>query len=111
MDECSFSCGMPVITYSIWQTAVSASTSWSSWLNMGGNTPAVTITTQPASQTVNIGQNATFSVVANNALSYQWTFNGGNITGATASTYTLINAQPGNAGTYNVLVGNNAGTL
>jgi hypothetical protein len=95
---------------STWQTAVNGST-WNGWLNLGGNTPAVTITTQPSSQTVNIGQNATFSVVANNVLSYQWTFGGANISGATASTYTINNAQPGNAGNYNVVVGNNAGTL
>src|SRR5262249_49933404 len=93
-----------------WQLGVNGST-WNNWFNLGGNIPAVTITTQPASQTVNQGQNATFSVIANNAMTYQCTFNSANISGATGSTYTVNNAQPDNAGTYNVVVGNNAGTL
>jgi GH25 family lysozyme M1 (1,4-beta-N-acetylmuramidase) len=95
---------------SIWQTTV-ASNVWSAYLNMGGNTPAVSITTQPSSQTVIAGQNATFTVVAANALSYQWSFNGGNISGATASSYTVNNAQPANAGTYKVVAANNAGSV
>jgi hypothetical protein len=93
-----------------WQTAVNGST-WNSWFNLSGNTPAVSIATQPSSQTVNAGQNVTFSVVATNALTYQWTFNGGNISGATGSSYTINNAQSANAGTYAVVVGNHAGSV
>jgi hypothetical protein len=78
---------------------------------MGGNTPAVSITTQPASQTVSVGQNATFSVAAANALTYQWRFNGGAISGASASAYTVNNAQPANAGTYTAVVGNNGSSV
>ncbi len=95
---------------SIWQTTV-ASASWSTWLNMAGNTPTVSITTQPSSQSVNVGQNATFSVVAANALTYQWSFNSGSISGATSTSYTVSNAQTNNAGTYNVLVANNASSV
>jgi HYDIN/CFA65/VesB family protein/Ig-like domain-containing protein len=48
------------------------------------------ITTQPASQNVNVGQTATFSVAATGSgtLTYQWKKNGSNIGGATSPTYT-----------------------
>jgi hypothetical protein len=53
-------------------------------------TTAPAITTQPGSQSVTVGQTATFSVVATGTapLSYQWKRNGTAITGATASSYT-----------------------
>jgi hypothetical protein len=49
-----------------------------------------TITTQPANQTVTVGQTATFSVTATGTapLTYQWQKNGTAINGATATTYT-----------------------
>ncbi len=67
-----------------------------------------TITTQPASQTVNPGASATFSVVAGGAtpLTYQWRFNVVNISGATGSSYTKSNVQATNAGNYSVVVSN-----
>ncbi len=70
------------------------------------------ITTQPANQTVTQGQSATFSVAATGTapLGYQWTFNGGNISGATASSYTDVSAQPADAGNYAVVVSNVAGS-
>lgn len=51
---------------------------------------AVSISTQPASQTILIGRAATFSVVANGTgpLQYQWTKNGAPIGGATSASYT-----------------------
>jgi hypothetical protein len=51
---------------------------------------APTITTQPANQTVTVGQTATFSVTATGTapLTYQWQKNGTAINGATAATYT-----------------------
>src|SRR5206468_8104356 len=56
-----------------------------------GPTPPL-ITTQPLSQSVAVGSNATFNVTASGTgpLSYQWLFNGGAIDGATASSYTQI---------------------
>ncbi len=49
------------------------------------------ITTHPASQTVPVGQPATFSVTASGSspLSYQWQRNGSDLPGATAASYTL----------------------
>ena len=71
-----------------------------------------TITTQPLSQTVNQGTIATFTVAASGTapFTYQWRFNGANISGATLSSYTLNSAQPTDAGSYSVLVANAAGS-
>src|ERR1700675_799007 len=60
-------------------------------VNQGqGSALAPTILTQPSAQTVNAGQSAAFTAVANGTapLSYQWHKNGSNISGATAPSYT-----------------------
>lgn len=75
---------------------------------------APTITTQPASQTVAVGQAATFSVVASGTapLTYQWQSNGTAISGATAASYTTPAAVAANNGTgYNVVVTNSVGSV
>ncbi len=72
-----------------------------------------TITTQPASQSVTAGNDALpFTVAATGTplLSYQWQFNGVNLSGATGTSLTLANAQPGNAGNYAVIVSNSGGS-
>ena len=68
------------------------------------------IAAQPLSVTVGQGGNAVFSVTATNEapLSYQWSFNGLSISGATASAYALSGAQPSDAGSYAVAVWNSA---
>jgi hypothetical protein len=79
----------------------------------GGTTvTAPAIITQPASQTVTAGSSATFSVSASGTgpLTYQWRFNGSNISGATSASYTVSNAQSANAGNYSVVVANSAGS-
>ena len=71
------------------------------------------ITTQPASQSVNAGVNLTLSVVATGspAPTYQWRKNGTLVTGATNATLTLSNVQPADAGAYNVVVSNLVGIV
>lgn len=71
------------------------------------------ITTQPQSTNVNVGGNATFTVLAGgeSPLSYQWRRASTNIAGATVSTYTRSNAQPADAGSYTVVVTNAAGSI
>ena len=82
------------------------------------------ITTQPLSETVTAGQNTSFSVVASGTapLSYQWSFNGTPLSGATSSTLTLNNGatsstltlntvQSADAGSYTVVVANVAGSV
>ncbi|HEY0456615.1 MAG TPA: lamin tail domain-containing protein, partial [Verrucomicrobiae bacterium] len=66
------------------------------------------ITSQPQSQTVAIGSNATFSVTATGTapLQYQWRFNGTNMPAATNSTLLLVNVQTANEGVYTVFISN-----
>src|SRR6266478_2622890 len=73
---------------------------------------------QPASQTVALGQNATFTSLAarvcgngqtncndpNQQLFYQWCFYGNPIPGATTNTFTVTNVQPAQVGTYFLLI-------
>src|SRR5205085_10709137 len=74
---------------------------------------APAITSQPLSQTVNPGANATFSVAATGTapMYYQWRFNGANIAAATGTSYTNTNVQATNAGNYSVVVSNSVGTV
>jgi hypothetical protein len=71
-----------------------------------------TIRGQPQSRTNLAGTDAAFSVAADGApaLSYQWRFNGTNLSGATASGLTLGGVQTRHAGSYDVLLTNLAGT-
>jgi hypothetical protein len=70
------------------------------------------ITTPPASQNVNQGGNASFSVVAAGTapLSYQWLKNGGTIAGATLSGYAITGVQTSDGASYSVVVTNVAGS-
>jgi hypothetical protein len=74
---------------------------------------APAIQTQPQSQTVTAGNSVQFSVTASArpGLTYQWQFNGTAISGATSSSYSLSNAQSGNAGNYSVVVSNILGSV
>jgi len=89
-----------------------AVTSSAATLTVNPTVSAPVITTQPASKTVTAGGSVTFSVVASGTapLTYQWRFNGANISGATSPSYTINNCQAANAGTYSVIVSNSAGT-
>jgi hypothetical protein len=76
-----------------------------------------TIVTQPISQTVNLGSNATFSVTASGPVGaaggflYQWYFNDTNlIASATRSNLTIVAVRESDAGTYRVVVNNGAKT-
>jgi len=78
------------------------------------STPSLPIIiTQPVNQTVTVGSNATFSVVAagSGPLSYQWNFGLQKISGATNALLTLTNVQSAQAGGYTVLVTNVYGSL
>jgi cyclophilin family peptidyl-prolyl cis-trans isomerase len=59
---------------------------------------------QPQSVTVNNASTATFSVLASNVLTYQWQFQGTNITGATNSTLTLEDVNSNQMGNYTVVL-------
>ncbi len=70
------------------------------------------ITNQPLSQTVALGANVTFSVVATGSgLSYQWCKDGVPLAGETQSTLSITAATAADAGRYQVKVSNSAGTV
>ena len=71
-----------------------------------------TITIGPESQAVTNGARVVMNVeaVGTAPLRYQWRFNNANINGATNTTFTISNAQPGNAGVYTIVVTNPLGS-
>jgi hypothetical protein len=71
------------------------------------------ILTQPADQTVNVGDSATFQVLANGShpLAYQWRRQGVDLSGATNAQWVLNNARVEDAGSYTVRVSNALGTV
>jgi hypothetical protein len=76
---------------------------------------APTIDTQPANQSKNVAQDATFSVSAtasSGSLTYQWQDEAGNISGATSSSLTLANVPKKLSGTkYRVKVTDSNDTI
>jgi hypothetical protein len=73
---------------------------------------AASITNQPQSVVVHAHDTASFSVAASGTvpLSYQWSLNGTNISGATSSSLTIPNVVQRNLGTYSVVVTNAFGS-
>ena len=74
---------------------------------------APAIATQPAAQSVTAGQAATLTVVATGGgtLTYQWRKGGVAISGATAASYTIAATATADAGSYDVVVTNGAGSV
>lgn len=71
-----------------------------------------TITVQPLPRTVRAGTAVTFSVTATGTapFAYQWRKDGVNISGATASTYSIASPLVTSSGVYSVVVSNVAGS-
>ncbi len=70
------------------------------------------ITGQPQSQVRRVGQAAVFNVTASGTSpGYQWRKGGGNIDGATSSSYTISPVATGDAGSYDCVVTNACGTV
>ncbi len=112
MRRMPFSCSIAVVLL-VWSFAGCGGYSGPASVNGGG--PVVPyINTQPANQTVNVGQAATFSVVAAGTppLTYQWQKNGADITGATLASYTTPATATGDSGEmFRVVVSNSAGKV
>lgn len=72
---------------------------------------AVSVT--PLSPVVPLGGSVNFTATAFGTapLQYQWRCNGTNLSGANSSTLALANLQPGNAGNYDVIVGDFSGAI
>src|SRR5438874_709147 len=93
---------------------VGSVTSNAGTLTVNASSTAPSITTQPANQTVTVGQTATFKVVAAGAapLSYQWQKNGTAISGATSASYTTpATTSADNGAKFVVAVSNVAGNV
>lgn len=77
------------------------------------NATAPQITAQPADQSVVLGDSASFAVSAAGTppLSYQWTFAGTNLAGATGSQLVLPSVTAAQAGDYAVIVANASGSV
>ena len=89
-------------------------TSSTALLTVNASVVGPSITLQPISQAVSVGQAATFSVAASGTapLSYQWQKNGASIGGATSSGYTTSPAVSGDSGaTFRAIVTNAAGSI
>ena len=71
------------------------------------------IAQSPTNQTVAAGSYASFIVVADGTpeLSYQWRYEGADLSGQTGNSLALLNVQPTNAGNYSVLVSNAYGSV
>ena len=71
------------------------------------------VATQPLNQTTYAGMMVFFTanVLGLRPLVYQWQFNGTNIDGATNALLTLMNVQPTNTGSYNLVISNAFGTI
>jgi DNA/RNA endonuclease G (NUC1) len=90
---------------------VGSTTSNPAALIVTGLPPVITV--PPAGQTVTAGANVTFAVAVTGSptLAYQWRKNLAPISGATSSTLTLINAQAGDAASYDVIVTNSTSSV
>ncbi|MFN5323547.1 MAG: T9SS type A sorting domain-containing protein [Bacteroidota bacterium] len=75
--------------------------------------PATAIATQPVASTLCAGNTANFSVAATGQapITYQWSKDGANISGATSSTYSIASAQAANGGQYTVTVSGGCGSV
>jgi PKD repeat protein len=74
---------------------------------------APSISVNPQSQSKAVSQPVTFSVTASGVPTptYQWRKNGGAITGATGSSYTIPSVVMGDSGSYDVVVTNSQGSV
>src|SRR3954468_14552586 len=70
------------------------------------------VVAQASSTAVTAGQAVTLTATADGTapFDYQWYKDGSPLSGATSSTYTLNNFQPGDVGTYTTEISNSAGT-
>ena len=76
-----------------------------------GQTPVITV--QPTNSLVSLGATVGNRVVATGTppLNYQWRFNGLPLSGQTAAALSLASAELANAGSYDIVVSNFAGSV
>lgn len=86
-------------------------TSNSATLTVTGVGTPPTLSVQPASAAVALGESYTFNVTASGATSYQWRKNSAAISGAVSSSLTLDSISAAHAGSYDVIASNSAGSV
>ncbi|HVM50572.1 MAG TPA: choice-of-anchor tandem repeat GloVer-containing protein [Candidatus Acidoferrum sp.] len=115
---------LPVGSYTavLWFTNLNDGTGQSRLVTLDVVVPPV-IASQPVSQSVLVGQTATFTVALSNSAScsFQWLYDngsyvtnltdGGPISGAASGTLSIANVMPADAGAYRVTVTNAAGSV
>lgn len=105
------------VTYRYWVQPVNAFGQWPLLTSAAGRRGAAlvgpSITTQPASQTVNAGTAATFMVEATGSapLVYKWMKGSAEIPDASAATFTIPAANMADSGEYSVIVSNPVGSV
>ncbi|HEX3133157.1 MAG TPA: PA14 domain-containing protein [Planctomycetota bacterium] len=95
------------------KNSAGSATSLSATLTVTAATSAPVITSQPANNSVVVGQTATFTTAASGkpAPAYQWQKNGANISGATAASYTTPATVIGDDGaSFRCIATNSAGS-
>jgi polygalacturonase/PKD repeat protein len=100
-------------TYSVVvSNAIGTVTSSNAVLTVNTNPVAPLFLTQPASVSVVVGGNASFSasVIGTTPITYQWNLNGAPVSGATLSNLDLTSVQFTNAGTYTLVASNSIGS-
>ncbi len=80
-----------------------------STFNVSVTTAPPTITAQPQSYTIAMGNTVVFHAAATNAATYQWQHNGADIAGATDATLVVGNASASDAGSYTLIARNGNG--
>lgn len=100
-------------SYSVFVTNIAGNaTSGAATLTVNPAPIAPSFTLQPVSQSVTAGTNVTFTVAASGTapLSYQWRWNGVDLSGATSATLSLSSVVTNQSGGYSCVVSNVAGT-
>ena len=98
---------------SYYTAALGTGTAWVDDVTWTPGTTAPIITGQPPGQSEVAGLDATFRAyaVGTPPLSYQWRFNGADLSGATNLTFVVTNVQPASLGNYSIVITNVAGSV